>query len=94
MKYLVSVTFRPIEGKRDALAAMIAPMLEQTRNTDGCLSAHLCFDTEKYELVILHLWTSGAAFEDYLEMRAQRGDLHSVNDLLADEQFLTTFNVA
>ena len=93
MNYIVSVAFRPLPGKRDIIATLIKHMLEQTRKFDGCVQAHLCHETSQNDVVIWHMWENQAAFEAYLDARAERGELHVFNDFLADEQIMQTYNV-
>ncbi len=93
MKEAVVVTIRPIPELFEKLAEETRALLPGTRAYPGCLTAHMCLNKERNEMVMFELWESPQTQEDYLTWRAERGDFEKLHAMLDVEPDFCTYCV-
>lgn len=93
MKEAAVVIVYPDEDTFDAHVASILELLPDTRAFAGCIQAHIGVNTDRQEIVIFHIWESQQHLDDYLDWRADRGDLDARSRTMRREQEFRTFSV-
>ena len=90
---LVLVGLKPKAEHFDDLASELRGMIAEVREFPGCLEASLGVSEKHREIVIQHVWQSRDAQDQYLEWRAERGDLIRISGMLEEEQHFRTFRL-
>ena len=93
MKEAAVVIVYPDVDTFDAHVASVLELLPDTRAFPGCVEAHVGISEERQEIAIFHIWESQQHLEDYLDWRADRGDLDARSNTMRREQSFSTFLV-
>lgn len=83
----------PDEETFDAHVTSVLELLPGTRAFPGCIEAHVGVSAEGQEIAVFHIWESQQHLDDYLNWRADRGDLDARSKTMRREQSFSTFSI-
>ena len=80
-------------GEANALQALFAEVLPDTRKFEGCISLEIYSETDRPDTIFMvEEWTSRSAYEKYLDWRRERGDMEKLMNLVQDPPVIRFFN--
>lgn len=91
----ITVTFDAAAkaGAADALQALFAETLPDTRKFEGCISVATYSENDRPDTIFMvEEWTSRSAYEKYLDWRRERGDMDKLMNLVQGPPVIRFFN--